>query len=558
MLVILVIQLEKIDAMKKLLICLFVLMGINFRINAQGVPLIEGSVSYVTPTSVYVRFENTKDLVAKDTLMIFINNQWKKALLVDIVSSKSCITKSFVSDNIMVGYKVAYYTKPEKPIEQKVEIVDKNNNSELQKNTISLSKVDSVNVKEKSTEIKQTYNGRLSVSANGSMNPAEKSFNRIRTTFTYGINNINGGKFSFENYIIYNHRFGVDKTLYKFNDDFKIFSLSMTYDINKSTSVALGRKINLRMANMGAIDGLQLEHKFNKFIVGGFGGFRPDDMTYGFNASLMQFGGYIAHEKETPKGQNQTSIAFAEQKNNGKTDRRFAYLQHSSSILQNLYLFYSLELDLFQNIDSVKSNKANLTSTYISLRYKPFKKLSITTSYDNRRNIIYYETYRTYLEQLLNQETRQGFRLNMNYNMSNFVNFNASGFYRYQSSRPEPTKNYIANLTFNQIPKLNASLSLSANLMKTYYFNGTIYGARVNKELFKNKVSAEFNYQKVDYNFFNTEQASLKQNIFGVSANIYGKKRTTLMLMYEGTFEPNNSYNRYYITLSQRFRSKNK
>lgn len=521
--------------------------------HAQNSRLVEGTVTYVTSRSVYVRFENTQSLTAKDTLLVMINNQWTKSLIVQNVSSKSCITTNFVNNPILVGFKVGYYQRIEEPQAEKPQTTGV---IEVKKDSIPLSKTNSVSIDEKTKARKQTYNGRISVSTNGSMNEAEKGYNRIRTAFSFNVNNINGGKFSFENYITYQRRFGIEQAQHNFNEDFKIYSLAMSYEVSDNTNVSLGRKINNRMANMGAIDGLQIEHRYKKIVVGGFGGFRPDDLDYSFNASLLQFGAFAAHETEIGKGQIQTSLAFAEQKNNFKTDRRFVYLQHSNSIVKNLSLFYSIELDLFQNIDSVKSNKVNLTSTYISLRYKPFKKMSITAAYDNRRNVIYYESYRTYIDQLLNQETRQGVRLNVNYNISKLLHFNASGFYRYQESKPQPTKNYVANLTFSQIPSLNAALSLNVNAMQTYYFNGNIFGARLNKDLFKGILSAELNYRKVDYKFFNTEQPSLKQDIVGFSANIYGKKRTSFMFSYEGTFEPNKSYNRYYITLSQRFRSK--
>jgi hypothetical protein len=197
-----------------------------------------------------------------------------------------------------------------------------------------------------------------------------------------------------------------------------------------------------------------------------------------------------------------------------------------------------------------------LTSTYFSLRYKPSNKISFTTSYDNRKNIIYYETYRSYIEQLINQETRQGFRLQMNYRILPLINLSLSSFYRFQSNRPDPTKNYFANLSFSQIPKLKASFNMNFNYMNTYYFSGSILGTSITKDLFKGLVSTELSYRKVDYRFFNKDQGTLNQHIWGFSLNIYGKKRTSLMVSYEGTYEPNVQYGRYYLSLTKRFRSK--
>ncbi len=557
-------QEAKVNSMNKIVVYIVFTLIIPLAIHAQDSRQLNvGAVSYITPRSVYVRFEDATDMVVSDTLMVLIDNQWKKALIVEMVSSKSCITKAFITDNIMVGFKVAYQKRQPKEDVNKISKPSITLEKQTNQPIVAVSRKDSLQVAKTTTidkpkERKQTFDGRISVSSNGSMDEREKAFNRVRTSMSFDLNHINNSKFSLQNYITYRHRLGVsaEQAPSTFKDDFKVYTLSLNYEPNDKTTVSLGRRINDRTSNMGAIDGLQIDHKYKKIVFGGFSGFRPDYLDYSFNASLLQIGGFIAHEIETSKGQIQTSLAFAEQQNHGKTDRRFLYFQHSNAILKKLSLFYSLELDLFQNINDIKTNHINLTSTYISLRYKPFKKLSMTSSYDNRRNIIYYESYRTYIDQLINQETRQGIRLNANYNLSKYINLNASGFYRYQESRPKPTKNYVVSLTISQVMGIGSSLNFTINTMNTYYFDGSIYGARLTKDLFKSKVSAELNYRKVDYRFFNTEQPRMQQNIVGGAANFYGKNRTSIMLSYEGTFEPNKVYNRYYITVLQRIKSK--
>jgi hypothetical protein len=546
--------------MKKLLLFLVLVFCISFDIfsqnNTQRSRLNEGEVTQVTSKNVYVKFQTTRGLSVGDTIILSTGNSlWSKALIVEMVSSKSCITKSISSREIKVGLKVAYF---EPVILKEDKIVESPIVAEVKKEEPKL-KPEPIDTTQKKTvfEIpKQTFNGRISVSTNGSFEEQEKKYNRIRTTINFNINNIKGGKFSFENYFIYNRSFSPDQVQTNFGDDFKIYSLSLNYDANAKNSFAIGRRINNRIANMGAIDGLQAEHRFKNIIVGGFVGFRPDDINYGLNSVLLQYGGFVSHELEKPTGSIQTSFAVVEQKFAAMTDRRFVYLQHTNSLLKNLSLFYSLELDLYQNINNVITNDINLTSTYVSVLYRPFKKLSLTTSYDNRKNVIYYETYRTYVDQLINQETRQGIRLNMNYAVLKYVNLNVSGFYRYQESRPEPTKNYVANLSVAQILGIGSSLNLNFNAMNTYYFSGNIYEVRLTKDLFKSTISTDVNYRKVAYNFTNADQPALNQNVMGLSVNYYGKKNTSFMLTYEGTFEPAKTYNRYYLTLSQRFRSK--
>jgi hypothetical protein len=533
--------------MKKVLISLIFIFWGSLNLFSQQKNMVTGEVTFANFKNVYVKLATNGNLASGDTLLILVNSEWKKALLVTTVSSKSILTTNFSQEKTIIGTKVGYYPKDieDKPI---IKILEKTESKKIQE----IEKPKKVTIQ----PVKQTYNGRLTVSTNGSMEASEQNYNRIRTSASFDIKNINGGKFSFENYINYNRRFGVADSLQNFKEDFKVYSLSTTYEHTDRTSFSFGRKMNFRIANMGAIDGLQVEHRYKSIMMGGFAGSRPDFLNYGLNLSLMQFGAFLAKDIEKGKGMLQTSLAFAEQQNHGKTDRRFMYFQHSNSVLGNFNLFYSIEFDLFQNIDSVKSNAINLTSTYLSLRYKPTKKLSISSSYDNRRNVIYYETYRSYLDQILNQETRQGVRLQMNYNPSKYVSVNLSGFYRYQESKPQPTKNYVANVFLSQIPGVKSSLNLNFNNMKTYYFSGNIIGARVNKDLLKGKLNTEFSYRKVDYDFFNAEQPNLKQDVLGVSLNLYTKKRSSIMLNYEGTFEPTRSYNRYYITLSQRIKSK--
>ena len=99
------------------------------------------------------------------------------------------------------------------------------------------------------------------------------------------------------------------------------------------------------------------------------------------------------------------------------------------------------------------------------------------------------------------------------------------------------------------------SLNLNYNTLESYYFTGNIYGGRLNHSAMKGKLGLEANYRKVNYSFFSGEQ-QLKQDIIGFSANVVMARFTTLILSYEGTFEPNKKYHRYFITAIQRFKNK--
>lgn len=511
---------------------------------------IDGSVTFKSSKNVYVRFNSTENISTGDTLFYDVAGTRKPALIVTQKSSTSCVCTSLTSDNIVVGQRISFF--PKSPPIQEIKSDDV-----VMPETLPLV-VTPDSIKNDSvprTIRKQLINGRLTFSTNASINSDNNSnFHRIRTAFSLNIQNIRNSSFSTQTYITYRHRYGIDQSTTGFYDDFKIFTLAVQYAPGDKFNLWVGRKMNNNMANMGAIDGIQSEYKLNKFIIGAFAGTRPDFTDFTFNPVLNQFGAYVVRIDKTNSGMAQTSLAFAEQQNDFKTDRRFVYFQHNNSVIKNLNLFLSSELDLYKKINGDISNKPSITSVYLSLRYRLRKNLSISTSYDNRRNIIYYESYQTFIDQLVAQETRQGFRLQMNYSPFKSISINASTFYRYQGDNPVPTKNYVGNINFNNIPGLKMNVAVNANLLESYYFKGTIIGGRVSDDFLKGKINAELNYRNVNYTFFNSE-TSLKQHIAGFNINFNLLKKTSLILSYEGTFEPKTTYHRYFITAIQRFKN---
>lgn len=511
---------------------------------------IDGSVTFKSSKNVYVRFTSTEHISTGDTLFSALACPRKPALIVTQKSSTSCVCTSLTSENIAVGQRIFFF--PKSPPIQEI----KSDNVVMPETLPLIVTPDSIKNDSLTRKVrKQMVNGRLTFSTNASINSDNNSnFHRIRTAFSLNIQNIRNSSFSTQTYITYRHRYGIDQSTTGFYDDFKVFTLAVQYAPGDKFNLWVGRKMNNNMANMGAIDGIQSEYKLNKFIIGAFAGTRPDFTDFTFNPSLNQFGAYVVRIDKTNSGMAQTSLAFAEQQNDFKTDRRFVYFQHNNSVIKNLNLFLSSELDLYKKINGDISNKPSITSVYLSLRYRLRKNLSISTSYDNRRNIIYYESYQTFIDQLVAQETRQGFRLQMNYSPFKSISINASTFYRYQGDNPVPTKNYVGNINFNNIPGLKMNVAVNANLLESYYFKGTIIGGRVSDDFLKGKINAELNYRNVNYTFFNSE-TSLKQHIAGFNLNFNLLKKTSLILSYEGTFEPKTTYHRYFITAIQRFKN---
>ena len=91
------------------------------------------------------------------------------------------------------------------------------------------------------------------------------------------------------------------------------------------------------------------------------------------------------------------------------------------------------------------------TSAYISLRYRASRKLSLSASFDRRNNVIYYEPHKSFIDKLIEQETRQGLCFRFNYRPIKFETPGSSIGYRTQENSPNSSRNLYGFLTFRRI-----------------------------------------------------------------------------------------------------------
>ena len=316
--------------------------------------------------------------------------------------------------------------------------------------------------------------------------------------------------------------------------------------------VSLGRKINPNLSSVGAIDGLQFEKNFKSITLGAIAGSRPDYEDYGINVDLLQYGVYLGHELKGLNGSMQNTIAFMEQTNHSLTDRRFAYFQHTNMLVKNLFFFGSAEVDLYKKVNDTQEAIFNLTNTYLSLRYRIIRPLSVGLSYSARNNIIYYETYKDFLERLLDNETLQGWRFRINYRPAKYLFVNANAGYRYRKEDPKPTRNLNGTVIYSKVPGIGASVTASATWIETNYLNGIVYGLGISRSVLSDKLSGGIKYRYVDYLYRNSESA-LIQHVGEANLSLMVYRKLSLSVFYEGTFEKAVPYHRIYINISHRF-----
>ncbi len=528
----------------------------------QGASL-EGYVSYVTSQSVYVKFNNTAKIKAGDTLFVQQGENLVPALKVKDLSSTSCVCTPLTSTTFKVSDKVFF-----KPVqgsatnkEEPAPSVTANAQEPINQ-TALMGKPDSTGAgKPLEYKKKQKIHGFVNIASNSALSNYSPTISQSeKLTFSLSARNIGNSNLSAECYItgIQNDK-QYNETSKSIFNKVKIYNLDISYDFGKKAALLIGRKINPKLSNMGSNDGLQFELKFKPLTIGIIAGFRPNFTDYSFNSNLLQYGAYLYNESAGKKGYMQTSLAFINQTNSGKTDRRFFYLQHVNSLVKNLTFFGSAEVDIFgkefNSPDSTYKTKSTpkLTNLYLSLSYRIMRRLLISLSYSARQNVIYYETYKTYLETLLDNQTMQGYSLQVNYTPVNKLSVGATASYRFSKTDPKPTQNLYAYLTYSQIPGINTSVTVSTILLRTGYLNGRIYSAGLSKDLASGKLYMGLTYRYVDYHYYNTEYLPTYQNMGEFSLSWRIVRKLLFAVYYEGTFEKINQFHRLYAQINLGF-----
>ncbi|MBK6282774.1 MAG: hypothetical protein IPF54_09025 [Draconibacterium sp.] len=304
------------------ILVLLLSFGSNTHVHAQEkLTTIQGAVSYITGQNIYVKFENTEGIENGDSLFINKNEVLIPVLVVQHHSSISCLCNPVGDNSFQIGdLTVAKIKTKQKSEVAEIQIENQTEKDVSEKVISSISEIKSLR-----STTKQDIAGTLSISSYSNFSNSESdNLHRFRYTFSMDAHNISNSKLSAETYISFSHKLNQwDLVQEDLNNALKIYSLALKYDFNNTTSMYVGRKINSKIANIGAVDGIQFQKDWNRFFVGVVGGTRPDFQNYGYNSKLLEYGAYIGQNQKVENGFVQSSLAFFEQRNDGNTDRRF-------------------------------------------------------------------------------------------------------------------------------------------------------------------------------------------------------------------------------------------
>jgi hypothetical protein len=174
-------------------------------------------------------------------------------------------------------------------------------------------------------------------------------------------------------------------------------------------------------------------------------------------------------------------------------------------------------------------------------------------SYDSRKRILYYETFQTDIERLLDNDlARQGVRARLNVRPFKYVLTGISYGKRFQSDNQNKSDNLYGYVTLSRVPQIGGRLSLSYNRNESNYLESNIASVRHSRALFDNKINADFYYRFVHYNYTNTIDP-LQQHYVGADLSYNIKRKLLVSVSGEWTTYNEENNFRIYSRIVQRF-----
>jgi hypothetical protein len=537
--------------MKSILIILILVSDVFIIAQSDKSNIIEGSVSYISAQNIYVKFTSTNGIEVGDTLFLKEKNKLIPAIRIEHKSSSSCSGVSITSKKVEVNTLLfAFIMTNEVETEAETKASDSISISPIVVSTVTADEI----VTKTSLEPLPTLSGRVSVQSYSNFTNNQKSYDYQRWRYTFQLNagRIGNSGFSYSQYISFAYRADDwDRISSDLSQAIRVYDLAIKYDFNQRTLLWLGRHINNKISNIGSIDGLQFETGVNEWSFGAAVGSRPDFNNMGLNSKLFEYGGYINRADLLANGDMQNTLGYFEQTNDFNTDRRFLYFQHSNSAIQNTRIFLSSEVDLFKKEMGENKTDFSLTSLYTSINIRPSDLFSIMLSYDARKNVIYYETFKTTLDSIIENETRQGFRTRLTLKPIRNLYFGGDYGYRYRKGDLKPSNNYGGYATYSQIPVIETSATVSFNRLSSSYTEGDIWSANLNRPIVYG-FDIMLGYRFTNYKF-RSGIDNLKQNSVSINLNTYLLKPVLLNFTYEGIFEDTRTSGRFLANLTYRF-----
>ncbi|MFQ6606768.1 MAG: hypothetical protein ACE5DP_03865 [Fidelibacterota bacterium] len=235
----------------------------------------------------------------------------------------------------------------------------------------------------------------------------------------------------------------------------------------------LGRVYTSELAGIGASDGILFSRRVrSRFYVGGLAGVQPQPGTLKLNTQVKKMGVFINLHHQGERHPTATSLAYIRQMAGTEVDREFVYGKFSTNFGKLLSLSVYQTIDLYTTTPPLKRNPIEFTSNQISLRFRPWRSLVLSSRYSGRKRVLYMKADNTLPDSLFNDAMRYGFYNSIRFSHNRIGSFSLGVNFRGQV-RDTRDHAILAFLGYRSVPGENGrSFSVQSSYIKNLIIQG--------------------------------------------------------------------------------------
>ena len=180
-------------------------------------------------------------------------------------------------------------------------------------------------------------------------------------------------------------------------------------------------------------------------------------------------------------------------------------------------------------------------------------------SYDSRKRILYYETFKSDIENLLDDdEARQGARMRVSIRPLKNTSVGLSYSKRFQNSGQNKSDNINGYITLNKIPVILGLLNVSYNINTSSYLESKILSFRHSRYLLRKKLNVDVYYRIIEYKYNISKindalNTAYKQSYMGSTLTYLAGKKLSFGIMGEISNLKNEKNYRINARITKRF-----
>jgi len=199
----------------------------------------------------------------------------------------------------------------------------------------------------------------------------------------------------------------------------RLFELSLTNDDPRASyGYGVGRITSRYVGGIGVFDGGQFFVRRGNLTAGLLGGTQPDYTTSAFSTDEAKFAGFINYAWGGDVFRTSgVTLAYGQQRYQGKIDRKFGYLQTTLQFSTDLFFYSSTEMDLAHRENGIEVNKGTITNSFVTLSWNPADWVSLNAGYDAVRALDLLESMKMFPDSLLDKTLKEGYRTNVSFRL---------------------------------------------------------------------------------------------------------------------------------------------